>query len=60
MQYREIQSYASYLPQTIKNRVRGKTLIIDSPQAFDAWAAPAEPPERKLLRLPLPFRRKTA
>lgn len=61
MQYREIQSYASYLPQTIKNRVRGKTLIIDSPQAFDAWAAPAEPPERKLLRLPtLPFRRKSA
>jgi hypothetical protein len=61
MQYREIQSYASYLPQTIKNRVRGKTLIIDSPQAFDAWAAPAEQPERKLLRMPtLPFRRKSA
>jgi hypothetical protein len=61
MQYREIQSYASYLPQTIKNRLRGKTLIIDSPQAFDAWAAPAAQPERKLLRMPtLPFRRKSA
>jgi hypothetical protein len=60
MQYREVQSYASYLPQTIKNRVRGKTLIIDSPQAFDAWAAPAEPPERKLADFFTRFRRRPA
>jgi hypothetical protein len=58
MQYREIQSYASHLPQTIKNRLRGKTLIIDSPQAFDAWAAPAEAPERKLIDWLPRFRRK--
>ena len=60
MQYREIQSYASYLPQTIKNRLRGKTLIIDSPQAFDTWAAPAEAPERKLIDWLPRFRRKSA
>ena len=60
MQYREIQSYASYLPQTIKNRLRGKTLIIDSPQAFDTWAAPAEAPERKLIDWLPRFRRRSA
>lgn len=37
MQYHEVKAYQAYLPQTIKNRVRGKTLIIDSRPAFDAW-----------------------
>ena len=37
MQYREIQAYQGYLPQTIKNRLRGKTLIIDSRRAFEVW-----------------------
>jgi hypothetical protein len=37
MQYREVQAYQAYLPQTIKNRLRGKTLIIDSRSSFDAW-----------------------
>jgi len=39
MQYREIQAYQGYLPQTIKNRLRGKTLIIDSRRAFEVWSA---------------------
>jgi len=37
MQYHEVKAYQAYLPQTIKNRLRGKTLIIDSRPAFDAW-----------------------
>jgi len=44
----------------IKNRLRGKTLIIDSSQAFDTWAAPAEAPERKLIDWLPRFRRKSA
>ncbi len=37
LQHYEIREYQGALPQTIKNRLRGKTLIIESPKEFNAW-----------------------
>ena len=37
MQYPEIRAYAGYLPQTVKHKVKGKTIVIESPHEFDEW-----------------------
>lgn len=37
LQHHEIREYQGALPQTIKHRLRGKTLIIESPKEFDLW-----------------------
>jgi len=39
LQHHEIREYQGALPQTIKNRLRGKTLIIESPKEFHFWLA---------------------
>lgn len=33
----EINDYQSYLPQTIKHRRRGNTIIVENPKEFDKW-----------------------
>lgn len=37
LQHYEIKEYLGCLPQTIKHRLRGKTLIIESPSDFKTW-----------------------
>lgn len=37
MQPREIQAYRSQLPQNIKTVLRGKTLVVENPDDFEAW-----------------------
>lgn len=37
MQPREIREYQAYLPQTVKYKRRGNTLIIQSPTEFNIW-----------------------
>lgn len=37
MQHYEVKEYEGYLPQTVKYRRRGKTLIIESPHEFKKW-----------------------
>lgn len=37
LQHHEIREYQGALPQTIKHRLRGKTLVIESPKEFDLW-----------------------
>ena len=37
MQYPEIKAYAGYLPQTVKHKVKGKTIVVESPREFDEW-----------------------
>lgn len=37
MQYQEIRAYAGHLPQTVKHKVKGKTIVIESPLEFEEW-----------------------
>ena len=37
MQHPEIRAYAGHLPQTVKHKVKGKTIVIESPREFDEW-----------------------
>jgi hypothetical protein len=37
MQYREVLAYAGHLPQTVKHKVKGKTIVIESPREFQEW-----------------------
>jgi hypothetical protein len=37
MTIREVKEYQGVLPQTIKSHPQGKTLIIESPDQFNAW-----------------------
>lgn len=37
MQHFEIKAYENSLPQTIKHRRRGKTLVVETPKEFRAW-----------------------
>lgn len=37
MQYAEIRAHAGHLPQTVKHKVKGKTIVIESPREFDEW-----------------------
>jgi hypothetical protein len=37
MQYAEIRAYAGHLPQTVKHKVKGKTIVVESPREFEEW-----------------------
>jgi hypothetical protein len=37
MAIREVKEYQGLLPQSIKSRIQGKTLIIESPHEYEAW-----------------------
>ena len=37
MQHPEVRAYAGHLPQTVKHKVKGKTIVIESPREFDEW-----------------------
>lgn len=37
MQHSEVRGYAGHLPQTVKHRVKGKTIVIESPREFEEW-----------------------
>jgi len=37
MQHWEIKDYESYLPQTIKYKRKGNTIIVENPKKFDRW-----------------------
>ena len=37
LEHSEIQEYRSALPQTVKYRKRGKTIIVENPKDFDDW-----------------------
>lgn len=37
MQFWDVNEYESYLPQTVKHKKKGNTLIIESPREFRTW-----------------------
>ena len=37
MQRPEVLAYAGHLPQTVKHKVKGKTIVIESPHEFEEW-----------------------
>ncbi len=37
MQHHEVRAYASNLPQTVKHKVKGKTIVVESPREFQEW-----------------------
>jgi hypothetical protein len=37
MQYREVLAYAGHLPQTVKHKVKGRTIVVESPREFNEW-----------------------
>jgi len=37
MQHPEVRAYAGHLPQTVKHKVKGKTIVIESPREFEEW-----------------------
>lgn len=37
MQHVEVRAYAGHLPQTVKHKVKGKTIVIESPYEFEEW-----------------------
>jgi hypothetical protein len=45
MQFWEIRRFEGYLPPEVKTRQEGHTVIIETPDDFDAWCPP---PERRL------------
>lgn len=49
LQGHEVREYETHLPQNVKCRRRGHTLVIESPEAFDHWLAGGRPPRRGLL-----------
>jgi len=55
MQHWEINDYQGYLPQTVKCRRKGNTIVIENPAEFDRWLGPPPKGQRTLLRL---FKRK--
>jgi len=58
VQHWEIREYQNYLPQTVKCRRRGNTLIVESPGEFKAWLEGQTRRRRSwLARLPSLFRR---
>lgn len=44
MQHYEMKEYENYLPQVVKIRRRGKTLVIENPREFKAWLDGPTPP----------------
>jgi hypothetical protein len=54
----EIKEYQNHLPQNVKCRRQGTTLIVESPREFDAWLDSQTPKQKSwLARLPRLFRR---
>lgn len=53
MQHPEVRAYAGHLPQTVKHKVKGKTIVIESPREFDEWLGSrggrTESPLRRLI-----------
>ncbi len=49
LQGHEVREYETHLPQNVKCRRRGHTLVIESPEAFDRWLAAGRPAPRGLL-----------
>ncbi|MBI1869579.1 MAG: phospholipase D family protein [Chlamydiae bacterium] len=49
LQHHEVREYQGALPQTVKNRLRGKTLIIESPKEFHFWLNGTLPPKTSWL-----------
>ncbi len=45
MQFWEVNDYQGYLPQTIKYRRKGNTLIIENPNQFNKWLG--QPPQAR-------------
>jgi hypothetical protein len=37
MQHPEVRAYAGHLPQVVKHKIKGKTIVIESPGEFDEW-----------------------
>ena len=37
MQNQEVKTYAGHLPQTVKHKVKGKTIVVESPREFKEW-----------------------
>ena len=37
MQHQEVRAYAGHLPQTVKHKVKGKTIVLESPREFEEW-----------------------
>ena len=44
IQHYEMKEYENYLPQVVKIRRRGKTLVIENPREFKAWLDGPTPP----------------
>jgi hypothetical protein len=44
----DIAEYETHLPQTVKKKLKGNTLVIESPTEFERWLAGAAPPPRSL------------
>jgi hypothetical protein len=53
MQHPEVRAYAGHLPQTVKHKVKGKTIVIESPREFEEWlgsrGSRSEGPLRRLM-----------
>lgn len=47
MQHWEINDFVGYLPQTIKYRRKGNTIIVENPKEFDKWLG--QPPKARSL-----------
>ncbi len=48
MTIREVEEYRGLLPQTVKSKRNGKTLIIETPEPFNLWLKGEEDgPERR-------------
>ena len=35
--YPEVRAYVGHLPQTVKHKIKGKTIVIESPHEFEEW-----------------------
>lgn len=52
MQHPEVRAYAGHLPQTVKHKLKGKTIVIESPREFEEWlGSRGGRPESRLRRL---------
>jgi len=50
MQRQEVLAYAGHLPQTVKHKVKGKTIVIESPHEFEEWLGDSESRRQSWLR----------
>lgn len=60
MQRPEVRAYAGHLPQTVKHKVKGKIIVIESPREFEEWLGSGrgrtESPLRRLMARIVPGR----